>query len=105
MSRATRSTCTIKSNLELVTEGKKVLKSFCDQLIRNLNLRIEKDKCQFLITSCFKSWDESKLFELVEMANSSGRFYGTKEDLFCEFLLLKEIFSKLKEKEEQELIT
>ena len=56
----------------------KVLKYFCDQLIRNLNSRIEKDKCQFLITSCFKSWDESKLFELAEMANSSERFYGTK---------------------------
>ena len=34
------------------------------------------------------------------MANSSGRFYGTKENLLCEFLLLKERFNELKEKEE-----
>ena len=50
-----------------------------------------------LIKESFKNWDSDKLKDLIKVANSSGRFYGTTADLLCQFDVLKEKFEEIQD--------
>ena len=67
-----------------ITAGKTIVQIFAKSLIENINSRIKENKCSILIKDCFKSWDISKLSDLLDLANSSGRNYGTVFTLQCE---------------------
>ena len=43
----------------------------------------------------FHDWNDTALDNLVSIANSSGRHYGSSETLLCQFKELKKRFSSL----------
>ena len=78
-----------------ITAGKTIVQVFTKSLIENINSRIKENKCSNLIKDCFKSWDILKLSDLLDIANSSRRGYGTIDIFQSEVKILKERFSNL----------
>ena len=75
-------------------------KQFSRELITQLDARITQKSLLVLMKTVFHSWDEAKLKELLEIANSSGRNYGTLEVLTKQYFILKSRFADTRGKDE-----
>lgn len=74
---------------EQISRGKGVCKQFAKELIIQLEARITEKRLLKLMKAVFHNWEDGKLKELLEIANCSGRNYGTLEVLTEQFLILK----------------
>ena len=85
----------VNENQTHLDQGKKIVQEFAQSLINNLNSRIPENNLSVLMKDCFKMWDKTKLIELVNIAESSGRSYGKRNALLSEYDVLKERFIDL----------
>lgn len=94
-SRSAESTCDVSENKAHLDQGKKIVQVFAQSLIDNLNSRIPNNNLSILMKDCFKMWDKTKLIELINIAESSGRCYGNRNALLSEYDVLKDRFIDL----------
>ena len=90
-----QSSCNLNENKTLLKDGKEIVQSFAQSLIDNLNGRIAKNAVSILMKDSFKNWDQTKLCDLLDIAESSGRSYGERHVLLSEFGILKDRFVRL----------
>ena len=83
------------SNQTMIEDGKKIICDFIDRFNASINRRIEKSNVTMLTRQVFKEWDEDKLQDLLDIAETSDRNYGDCNDLLLQYNTLKHRFKEI----------
>ena len=78
-----------------IDKGENLISKFARSISVHLSQRIETSEVITLMKEAFHDWNDTALDNLVSIANSSGRHYGSSETLLCQFKELKKRFSSL----------